>query len=108
MGCLVAIVLFAAGMGIASINGIDHTGSSGWDLMPDLIGGLLIIAAFFSPRLFRGDAGGRVTDQSQPVMARCRACGDEFRSWDDALDHAEDVHGHDRLPEEARALLERV
>ena len=44
----------------------------------------------------------------QPVTAHCTACGAEFRSWDEALDHAEHVHGHDRTPEEARALLRRV
>ena len=29
MGRLTAIVLFAAGIGVASINGLGHTGSSG-------------------------------------------------------------------------------
>jgi hypothetical protein len=44
--------------------------------------------------------------ESGPLVACCRACGEEFRSKDDALDHADYVHGHDKLPEEARALLE--
>ncbi len=53
MGCLVAIVLFAAGLGVASINGLEHTGTSGWDLVPDLVGGLLILAAVGAPGFFR-------------------------------------------------------
>lgn len=45
---------------------------------------------------------------AQPIMSRCQLCPETgFRSWDEALDHAEDVHGHDRTLEEARALLER-
>ena len=49
----------------------------------------------------------RTAYMHQPPIGRCSACGFEFRSWDEALDHAEYVHGHDQLPEEARALLVR-
>lgn len=45
-------------------------------------------------------------DAATPV-GRCRQCEKEFTTWDDALEHAERVHGEDRLPEEAGAFLER-
>jgi hypothetical protein len=43
---------------------------------------------------------------AQPPVAACSACGREFRSWDEALDHADHWHG-DRPVEDARALLAR-
>jgi hypothetical protein len=52
MSCLATILLVAAGIGVASINGLEHTGTSGWDLVPDLVGGLLILAGLAAPRFF--------------------------------------------------------
>ena len=46
---------------------------------------------------------------AQPVTHRCTACpASGFRSYDEALDHGEQAHGHDRLPEEVRSLIRKV
>jgi hypothetical protein len=53
---------------------------------------------------------GGARDQHEPprAIAYCTRCTLGFLSWDEALAHAEYVHGRDRTPEEARALLKRL
>lgn len=46
--------------------------------------------------------------KAAPVAAQCTACGHDFKSWDEAMDHADDEHGRDRTPEESYALLRRL
>jgi hypothetical protein len=53
----------------------------------------------------RPDEAVRRFQKDATFVAACRSCGVEFRSWDDALEHAESKHGPDRASSQARALI---
>lgn len=50
----------------------------------------------------------KVPPQPFVAVGECKTCEVQFASWDEALDHAEEFHGRDLTPEEARAFVSRL